>query len=118
MTNVNISLNKTNHSFIFLNISFIEFLLGENILVAPVISKNTVSRDVYLPAGLWRDENHPNSPLISGRTWLKKYPANLKILPWFTNVGANQIHTSSDSCNNFNIQSKYLLFIVVVLFLL
>lgn len=118
MIDVYISSNKTNHSFVFLNLSFTEFLLGEDILVAPVISKNAVSRDVYLPTGLWRDENRPNSPLISGRTWLKKYPANLKILPWFTNVGSNQIHTSSDTCNHFNIQSKYLLFIAIVLFVL
>lgn len=65
----------------------LEFLLGENILVAPVIRENAKSRDVYLPAGLWRDENHPESSLITGRTWLRNYPADLEVLPWFTKVG-------------------------------
>lgn len=63
-----------------------EYLLGENILVAPVIVENATSRDVYLPAGEWRDENDPGSPLISGRTWLRNYPAGLEVLPWFTRV--------------------------------
>lgn len=67
--------------------SVTEYLLGEHILVAPVIVENARSRDVYLPAGLWRDENKPSSPLINGRSWLRNYPANLEVLPWFTKVG-------------------------------
>ncbi|VVC33348.1 Glycoside hydrolase family 31,Glycoside hydrolase superfamily [Cinara cedri] len=67
-----------------------EFLLGEDILVAPVITENAVSRDIYLPTGLWRDENNPGSPLLSGRSWLKNYPANLEVLPWFTKVTAEK----------------------------
>ncbi|XP_025203029.1 myogenesis-regulating glycosidase-like isoform X1 [Melanaphis sacchari] len=63
-----------------------EYLLGENILVAPVIVKGAKFRDIYLPSGLWRDENHPNSHLITGRKWLRNYPAKLDILPWFTRV--------------------------------
>ncbi|CAH1716263.1 unnamed protein product [Aphis gossypii] len=63
-----------------------EYLLGENILVAPVIVEGATSRDVYLPFGLWRDENHPNSHLITGRKWLRNYPAKLDVLPWFTRV--------------------------------
>ncbi|XP_050054629.1 myogenesis-regulating glycosidase-like isoform X3 [Aphis gossypii] len=63
-----------------------EYLLGENILVAPIIVEGATSRDIYLPFGLWRDENHPNSHLITGRKWLRNYPAKLDILPWFTRV--------------------------------
>lgn len=66
---------------------FLEFLLGENILVAPVIVENAKFRDIYLPAGLWRDENNPVSPLITGRVWLYNYSAEIEILPWFTKVG-------------------------------
>lgn len=66
--------------------SFKEYLLGEDILIAPVIVEHATSRNVYLPAGLWRDENHPNSPLIQGRTWLLNHPATLEVLPWFTKV--------------------------------
>ncbi|KAL5234234.1 hypothetical protein ACI65C_001644 [Semiaphis heraclei] len=65
-----------------------EYLLGENILVAPVIVQGAKSRDVYLPSGIWRDENHPNSQLIIGRKWLRNYPAKLDVLPWFTRVRA------------------------------
>ncbi|KAE9536497.1 hypothetical protein AGLY_007286 [Aphis glycines] len=63
-----------------------EYLLGENILVAPVIVEGATSRDVYLPFGLWRDENHPTSHLITGRKWLRNYPVKLDVLPWFTRV--------------------------------
>jgi len=67
-------------------VHFVEYLLGEKILVAPVIVEGATSRDIYLPSGIWRDENHPNSQLIKGRKWLRKYPAKLDVLPWFTKV--------------------------------
>lgn len=65
---------------------FIEFLLGENVLIAPVVVQNATSRHVYLPGGFWRDENKPDSPLIKGRTWLYDFPAKIDVLPWFTRV--------------------------------
>ncbi|XP_067012525.2 myogenesis-regulating glycosidase [Anabrus simplex] len=63
-----------------------EFLLGEDLLVAPVIKEGAVSRDIYLPAGSWKDELRPDQPLIEGRTWLRDYPAALDELPYFTKV--------------------------------
>lgn len=72
-------------NYIF-DVHFVEFLLGENILVAPVIVEGATSRDVYLPSGIWRDENHPNAQLIKGRKWLRNYPAKLDVLPWFTRI--------------------------------
>ena len=33
-----------------------EFMLGEDILVAPVITEKTYSRDVVFPVGNWVDE--------------------------------------------------------------
>jgi len=71
---------------LFLTSISIEYLLGENILVAPVVVEGATSRDVYLPSGIWRDENHPNSRLITGKRWLRNYPAKLDVLPWFTRV--------------------------------
>lgn len=65
--------------------------MGENILVAPVIKESAVTRDVYLPAGMWRDENNPDRDLIPGRTWLRSYPAKLNVLPWFTRVSPTTI---------------------------
>lgn len=32
-----------------------EYLLGDDLLVAPLLEENAVSRSVYLPAGVWRD---------------------------------------------------------------
>jgi len=38
-----------------------EFMLGDALLVAPVLTQGSVAREVYLPAGEWLD-------LISGKT--------------------------------------------------
>nr|CAD7194627.1 unnamed protein product [Timema douglasi] len=66
--------------------SFSEFLLGEDILVAPVLEEGATSRDIYLPQGLWRDNMHPDRDLIQGRTWLRDYPVALDQLPFFTMI--------------------------------
>ncbi|XP_048484586.1 myogenesis-regulating glycosidase isoform X1 [Plutella xylostella] len=58
-----------------------EFLLGETILAAPVLVEGAVSRDVYLPAGSWRDGN--SGATVQGPTWLRDYPAPLDTLPYF-----------------------------------
>ena len=34
-----------------------QFLLGDEILVAPIIEKNTYSRTVVFPAGKWQNED-------------------------------------------------------------
>ena len=60
-----------------------QFLLGENLLVAPVLSEAQRSRDVYLPAGLWADGNSPGSDHIEGPTWIYQYEAGLFKLPYF-----------------------------------
>lgn len=53
-------------------------------MVAPVIEENAVSRDVYLPAGLWRDEN--TNKVHTGPVLLEDYPAPLDTLPYFKKV--------------------------------
>nr|CAD7200931.1 unnamed protein product [Timema douglasi] len=58
-----------------------EYLLGESILVAPVMEEGATSRDIYLPGGTWRDELHPDQDPIQGRTWLRDFPAALDELP-------------------------------------
>ncbi|XP_047121984.1 myogenesis-regulating glycosidase-like [Schistocerca piceifrons] len=65
-----------------------EYLLGEDVLVAPVLHRNTVRRDIYLPKGTWRDEADPEHPTIQGPTWLRKYPAPLNTLPYFTRISS------------------------------
>ncbi|KAJ4441065.1 hypothetical protein ANN_10915 [Periplaneta americana] len=62
-----------------------EFLLGEDILVAPVLDEGARHRDIYLPAGRWRDELHPDI-LHSGKRWLLNYTVQLDELAYFTRV--------------------------------
>ncbi|XP_049791615.1 myogenesis-regulating glycosidase-like isoform X2 [Schistocerca nitens] len=63
-----------------------EFLLGEDLLVAPVLEEGAVSRDIYLPKGIWRDEADPKHPIIDGPIWLTNYSAPLSVLPYFTRL--------------------------------
>ncbi|XP_049839040.1 myogenesis-regulating glycosidase-like [Schistocerca gregaria] len=63
-----------------------EFLLGEGLLVAPVLDEGAVARDVYLPAGAWRDEADPEHPTVRGPRWLYDYSAPLATLPYFTRI--------------------------------
>lgn len=62
-----------------------EFLLGDDILVAPVVTPNQRARDVYLPPGQWRD--HWTKQVFIGAVTLKDYPAPLDVLPFFERVG-------------------------------
>jgi len=87
--------------YFYVFIMIIEFMLGEQILVAPVLVEGATTRNIYLPTGLWRDENHPGNSLLSGRTWLVNYPASLEVLPWFTRVSPDsQPEPSSSVCHN------------------
>ena len=59
-------------------------MLGENVLVAPILDEGAVSRDIYLPQGQWHDELR--NELISGPTWLRNYSVALSELAYFTRV--------------------------------
>ncbi|XP_069697295.1 myogenesis-regulating glycosidase-like [Periplaneta americana] len=63
-----------------------EFLLGEDILVAPILDIYTVSRDIYLPKGQWRDELR--SETVTGPITLSNYSVGLDELAYFTRVSA------------------------------
>ncbi|GBP18686.1 Myogenesis-regulating glycosidase [Eumeta japonica] len=63
-----------------------EFLLGERILVAPVFNEGAVSRDIYLPAGVWYAEGDEEQA-YEGPIWLTDYPAPLDTLPYFIKEG-------------------------------
>lgn len=57
-----------------------QFLLGETIIVAPVITEGATSRRVYLPEGNWKDGN--SDTIYTGPTEFT-YPASLNTLPYF-----------------------------------
>ena len=58
-----------------------EFLLGDEMLVAPVITPNTRQRDIYLPKGTWKE--YWTNEIFSGSQLIKKYPVPLDKLPIF-----------------------------------
>jgi alpha-glucosidase (family GH31 glycosyl hydrolase) len=61
-----------------------EFMLGERFLVAPVLTRGAASRDIYLPAGLWKD--FWSGEIYQGRQTLENYPAPLEKLPVFVSI--------------------------------
>lgn len=64
-----------------------EYLIGDNLLVAPVINQGARSRDIYFPPGAWRAyRGEPGSPILKGSTWVQDYHADLHELPIFTRV--------------------------------
>ena len=62
-----------------------EYLWGKDILVAPVTEKGATEREVYLPAGLWRDF-WTEEELKGGRTVFRK--VDLATLPLYVRAGA------------------------------
>jgi alpha-glucosidase (family GH31 glycosyl hydrolase) len=61
-----------------------EFLLGNNTLVAPILEQNARSRNIYLPAGKWKDSKHGR--IIQGPKYLREYSVQLDELPIFTRI--------------------------------
>ncbi len=61
-----------------------EWLLGENLLVAPVISQGAVTRRVYLPAGCWRSA--ASRAVVRGPA-TRTVSAPLWVLPYFVRCG-------------------------------
>lgn len=66
-----------------------EYLWGRDVLVAPVLTQGSVSRDISFPEGTdrWIDLNAPDS-VYSGGTVINNYPAPLNIIPLFVREGA------------------------------
>ena len=62
-----------------------EFLFGERILVAPVVSQGTVKRMVYLPAGEWYD--YWTCEKIAGESWIIR-DAPMDICPIYVKAGS------------------------------
>lgn len=67
-----------------------QFLIGNDVVVAPVVQKGQRSRRVFLPSGSWRRVNlssvaiaHNGDTLIMGPCWLEDVPAPLDDMPTF-----------------------------------
>ena len=59
-----------------------QYLLGDSLLVAPILDKGAVKRDIYLPKGNWQD-GYNSSAIYVGPKWLKDYPADIQIIQFF-----------------------------------
>jgi alpha-glucosidase (family GH31 glycosyl hydrolase) len=61
-----------------------EFLLGDNWLVAPVVTMGARARDVYFPEGRWRDAE--TQEVFEGPAWVREMAAPLDKLLYFEKV--------------------------------
>jgi len=61
-----------------------EYMLGDSILVAPVVLEGAISRDIYLPVGTWR--SGVDNATFTGPRWVMNYSAPLDVVPFFIKV--------------------------------
>jgi len=63
-----------------------EFLIGKELLVAPVVEKEALTKEIYLPQGDWIDYNNGKT-IYRGKQWIT-YPAPLNVVPVFVKRGS------------------------------
>ncbi|KYP14062.1 glycoside hydrolase family 31 protein [Flavihumibacter sp. CACIAM 22H1] len=63
-----------------------QFMLGQELLVAPVVKKGARSKKIYLPEGKWIDFNNPGKQFDGEQ--VIEYPAPLDIVPVLVKKGA------------------------------
>uniref|UniRef100_A0A0K8T0D7 Family 31 glucosidase KIAA1161 n=1 Tax=Lygus hesperus TaxID=30085 RepID=A0A0K8T0D7_LYGHE len=64
-----------------------EFSVGEQIIVAPILKANTHEREVYLPAGVWKDGIEGS--LRKGSRWLHSYKVPGDRIAYFVKMPDN-----------------------------
>ncbi|XP_065148307.1 SITS-binding protein [Paramisgurnus dabryanus] len=60
-----------------------EFLIGDEVLVAPVTEKEALRRDIYLPASDFQWQDTKNAQVFDGGTFLESYPVGPGDVPVF-----------------------------------
>ncbi|XP_023308432.2 myogenesis-regulating glycosidase [Lucilia cuprina] len=63
-----------------------QFMLGDDIIAAPVVEDSAIKRDIYLPKGTWQDGN--TNVIYTGPKWIMDYSAPLDILPYFIKINS------------------------------
>lgn len=61
-----------------------EFLIGDELLVAPIVDIGATARDIYLPAGTWADILRHKD--VHGEQWLRRYEVGLWETPTFRKI--------------------------------
>jgi alpha-glucosidase len=61
------------------------YMIGTQLLVAPVLQKHTLRRNVYLPVGTWYAYDDPKTPISGGQTITVE--AGLGVIPIFVKAG-------------------------------
>ena len=72
--------NDTNENNLVFTIND-QFMVGDEIVVAPILDEGVTSRNIYLPGGKWFDPT--NNLTTFGPIWLNNYHAPLEIIPFF-----------------------------------
>jgi alpha-glucosidase (family GH31 glycosyl hydrolase) len=60
-----------------------EFMVGDDILVAPILEKGKLLRDIFLPKGQWTSAS---GDTYIGPTKLWDFPAPIEDIPYFIRV--------------------------------
>lgn len=72
-----------------------QFLLGDVLMVAPVLCHGDRQRDIYLPAGQWIDTN--SRVVYSGQRWLRDFEVSLYDTAVFELIVDNSFDTVTDN---------------------
>jgi myogenesis-regulating glycosidase len=62
-----------------------QFMLGTDVVIAPVLQRSAIARRLYLPKGVWIDWKTKKK--VAGGRWIDGYPAPLDTLPVFVRAG-------------------------------
>lgn len=76
--------------------------------MAPVLEQGAVTRDIYLPAGVWYAEGDAER-IYEGQQWLQDYPAPLDTLPYFVRAS-----TQTDSAVASTGTTLLMFFVIIV----
>ncbi|WP_299524887.1 glycoside hydrolase family 31 protein [uncultured Lutibacter sp.] len=63
-----------------------QFLLGKELLIAPVVKEGEINKNIYLPKGNWIDFNNP-SKVYEGSSYIS-YKTPIDIIPMFIKEGS------------------------------
>ena len=66
-----------------------QFAIGDDLIVAPVVTKGATTRNVYLTAGEWVEAGDIHGEVFAGGRWIVEMAAPLSKLPCFVRRGSD-----------------------------